>query len=214
MQTGSNPMRTRKLSAPQLSAAPPPKRPVVFELHIRPLFRSLDREHMSFAINLWKYLDAPDAQRTAFYQRILSKLKATDPNTVMPPPNEGGPWPQEWLDLFERWIQEGTVRLDRATADPTQFKAVRDTASGTVDISAAGQKPSSGHVVWIERNYDPERLFNEYQPAEFVIYQESRITAATTPTAFAIDDFFDVPTTATTVTIIDTNGPHVVNITT
>jgi hypothetical protein len=177
------------------------------------MFRSLDREHMSFALNLWKYLDAPVNQRVAFYQRILTKLKETDPAAMMPPPDEGGPWPQEWLDLFQRWIQEGAVRLDRAAADPAQFKAVRDPASGTVDLSATGQKPSSGHVVWFERNYDPERLYNEYQPAEFILYQEQRTAAAATPVPFTVDDFFDVPAAATTVTIVDANGPHVVNIT-
>ena len=184
----------------------------MFELHIRPLFRSLDREHMSFKINLWKYLDAPPAQRVPFYQRVLAKLKETDPAALMPPPNEGGPWPQEWLDLFERWVQDGAARLDRAAADPAQFKAVRDSTSGTVDLSAAGQKPSSGHVVWIERNYDPERLYNEYHPNEFILYQEQRMPAAATPVPFAVDDFFDVPAVATTVTIVDANGPHVVNI--
>src|SRR5438477_10411336 len=109
MQPSSTPPRTRKPAPSQLPAAPAPtaKRPVVFELHIRPLFRTLDREHMSFVLNLWKYQDVPPAQRVAFYQRVQAKLKAADPALMMPPPNEGGPWPQEWLDLLERWIQAG-----------------------------------------------------------------------------------------------------------
>jgi hypothetical protein len=215
MQPSSTPVPARKPSPSQLLAAPalPTKRPVMFELHIRPLFRSLDREHMSFALNLWKYLDAPANQRVAFYQRILAKLKASDLSNVMPPTNEGGPWPQEWLDLFERWVQEGAVSLERAVADPVQFKAVRDPGSGTVEISATGQKPSSGHVVWIERNYDPARLYNEDQPAEFILYLERRVSVATTSAPFTIDDYFDVPAASTTVTIVDANGLHVVNIT-
>jgi hypothetical protein len=37
--------------------------------------------------------------------RILSRLKNED--DPMPPADEGGPWPQEWITLFERWITEG-----------------------------------------------------------------------------------------------------------
>ena len=214
MQPGSSSPRSRKPSAAQAPfLAAPAKRPVVFELHIRPLFRTLDREHMSFVLNLWKYQDVPPAQRVAFYQRIQAKLNAADPALMMPPPNEGGPWPQEWLDLLERWIQAGAPRLDRATVDETTLRAVRDSATGTVDLFVTGQKPSSGHAVWLERNYDPERLYNEYLPAEFIVYQEQRSTAPTTPTPFSIDDFFDVPLGATTVTIVDNNGPHNVIIT-
>ena len=36
---------------------------------------------------------------------ILSHLKGE--GSLMPPESNGGPWPQEWIDLFERWINEG-----------------------------------------------------------------------------------------------------------
>jgi hypothetical protein len=38
---------------------------------------------------------------------ILQRLQARD-GSMMPPASAGGPWPDEWIALFQRWIQEGT----------------------------------------------------------------------------------------------------------
>jgi hypothetical protein len=213
MKPSSNPRRVRQRPAPQLAAGTAllTPRPAVFELHIRHMFRTLDREHMSaLLINLWKYNDTPQQQQ--FYQRILNRLKAPDPGVVMPPPDEGGPWPPEWLALFERWINEGMRRLDNATADATKFRAARDPGTTSVTIDGAGTKPSTGYVVWIERAYDPDRLYNEYLPDQFVLYQEQRSASPPTPTPFSFEDFFDVPMTVPQLTVIDSAGKHVVNI--
>src|SRR2546430_450000 len=96
-------------------AAGPSNPPPVFELHIRPLFRSLDREHMDFALNLWHYPDGPGADPIGHFTLILNRLKASAPDVVMPPPHAGGPWPQEWIDLFQRWLAAGAPRLSLAT---------------------------------------------------------------------------------------------------
>jgi hypothetical protein len=142
----------------------------------------------------------------------LHRLKAPDPGVVMPPPDEGGPWPPEWLALFERWINEGMKRLDNATADPTKFRAARDPGTTSVTIDGGGTKPSVGHVAWIERAYDPDRLYNEYLPDQFVLYQEQRSVSPPAPTPFSFEDFFDVPMTVTQLTVIDSAGKHLVNI--
>jgi hypothetical protein len=215
MNPSSNPRRVRRRPAPQLAAGTtlPAPRPAVFELHIRPMFRTLDREHMSaLIINLWKYNDAPPPQQQQFYQLILNRLKAPDPGVVMPPPDEGGPWPPEWLALFERWINEGMHRLDRATADATRFRAARDPGTTSVTIDGAGTKPSAGHVVWIERDYDPDSLYNEYLPDQFVLYQEQRSVSPPAPTPFSFEDYFDVPLTMSQLTVIDSAGTHLINI--
>jgi hypothetical protein len=177
------------------------------------MFRALEREHMSFVINLWKYNNAAAPQQLQFYQKILNRLKSPDPGVVMPPPNEGGPWPAEWISLFERWINEGMHELDRAAADPAQLQASRDPGTTSVTITASGTKPSAGHVVWIERSYDPDQLYNAYVPDEFVLYQEQRATSPPAPTPFSIDDFFDVATTVTQITVVDAAGKHLVAIT-
>lgn len=67
-----------------------------FDTDIRPLFREFDRQQMEFAFDLWDYEDvkehAPD---------ILERLEDGD----MPCDD---PWPEERIQMFRSWIDEGT----------------------------------------------------------------------------------------------------------
>src|SRR5918997_654991 len=82
------------------------QRPPVFELHIRPLVRLLDRAHMlslvTPGIDLWD-LDTVWAAR----EEILTRLRG-EGGLNMPGLPVGGPWPAEWIALFERWIATGS----------------------------------------------------------------------------------------------------------
>jgi hypothetical protein len=82
------------------------QRPPVFELHIRPMFRLLEREHMTTlltpGIDLWD-VDAVWAKRNL----ILEHLRA-EGRRNMPGAQVGGPWPAEWISLFERWAAAGS----------------------------------------------------------------------------------------------------------
>lgn len=75
----------------------------VFELHIRPMFRLLDREHMltlfGAGVDLWE-LESVWQLRN----KILVRLRL-ETQSNMPGLGVGGPWPREWIDLFERWTQ-------------------------------------------------------------------------------------------------------------
>src|ERR1700744_5196444 len=79
----------------------------VFELHIRPLFRLLDRQHMlrvpPQGLDLWDY-DVVKANSAS----ILQRVKGQGPEQTMPTTRTGGPWPSEWGGLFDRWIQGGS----------------------------------------------------------------------------------------------------------
>ena len=79
-------------------------RPTSFRLHIRQMFRDLDVQHMAsvgpFSIDLNDHAAVRDNA-----QQILDRLK--NENDPMPPLSDDGPWPQEWIVLFERWIAEG-----------------------------------------------------------------------------------------------------------
>ncbi|MFF5210185.1 CDGSH iron-sulfur domain-containing protein [Streptosporangium sp. NPDC000396] len=70
--------------------------PVSFADHIKPLFREMDRRSMSFAFDLWSHADV-----TTHADAILLRLR----QGTMPC---DGAWPAEHLDLFARWIDEGT----------------------------------------------------------------------------------------------------------
>jgi hypothetical protein len=79
----------------QSTAIPDPDEPVTFVQHIKPLFRRMDRESMSFVFDLWSHSDV----RT-HASEILGRLD----NGTMPC---DGAWPKEKVDLFRRWIDSG-----------------------------------------------------------------------------------------------------------
>lgn len=73
-----------------------------FTNHISLMFRSMDVQHMGFKFDLSDYDDVKN-----FSEEILKSLKGLEGRRVMPPIEDGGPWPEEWIALFERWIAEG-----------------------------------------------------------------------------------------------------------
>jgi hypothetical protein len=76
-------------------------KPVSFSADIKPLFRPIDIEHMSWLCDLSKYDDVRDHA-----QAILTRLKAAGPK-LMPPANAGGPWTPQHIALFESWMKGG-----------------------------------------------------------------------------------------------------------
>jgi hypothetical protein len=69
---------------------------VSYESDIRPLFRDKDRERMEFAFDLWSYEDVKENA-----DAILERLSEGD----MPC---DGPWPDEQVELFRRWVGAGS----------------------------------------------------------------------------------------------------------
>jgi hypothetical protein len=66
-----------------------------FETDIRPLFRERDQRSMTFAFDLWAY---DDVRKNA--DAILGRLRSGS----MPC---DGAWPDEQIDLFQRWVESG-----------------------------------------------------------------------------------------------------------
>jgi CDGSH-type Zn-finger protein/truncated hemoglobin YjbI/ferredoxin len=75
---------------------PGPDEDVSFTSHIKPLFRSKDRQAMRFAFDLWSVQDV-----SQHADAILTRLRAG----TMPC---DGAWPAERIEAFERWIAAGT----------------------------------------------------------------------------------------------------------
>jgi hypothetical protein len=72
-----------------------PAQEISFDADIKPLFREKDRDSMRRAFDLWSYADVQ-----AHADSIAERLK----NGSMPC---DGAWPQERVELFERWVEEG-----------------------------------------------------------------------------------------------------------
>jgi CDGSH-type Zn-finger protein/truncated hemoglobin YjbI len=79
----------------QPAALPAPDAPVSFEAHIRPLFRSRDRQSMLFAFDLWSHSDVQ-----AHAADILARLRGG----TMPC---DGAWPLDRIGVFQRWAESG-----------------------------------------------------------------------------------------------------------
>ena len=72
-------------------------RPVSFKLHIRPLFTADQRSCMAGYFDLDSF-DEVAQNAATIYSRLEDKSMPLD---------ETGPWPNEWIGLFRRWIDEG-----------------------------------------------------------------------------------------------------------
>lgn len=72
-------------------------RPASFALHIRPLFTSDQRDCMQGYLDLWSHDDVA-ANVELVHAKLLDHSMPAD---------DTGPWPDEWISLFSRWMSEG-----------------------------------------------------------------------------------------------------------
>ena len=172
--------------------------PLYYEIHIRPMFREIDREHMlqMFSIDLWDY-DYVKSHLVQLKGYITAAPSPNDPRGVMPPTDSGGPWPAEWIATFLRWIDEGAKSLPLGTAT----YSVGDLGSDDQwALSADGSPSQKDAAVWLERS--PVRGTTPI----FTLYEKPPLAgAAGTGDPFSIAEVF-VKGAATVVTVIDRNG--------
>lgn len=71
------------------------EQPISYAQDIKPLFREGDRESMSSAFDLWSYDDVVQNS-----DAILGRLR----DGTMPC---DGAWPEEQVDVFQRWVDAG-----------------------------------------------------------------------------------------------------------
>ncbi|HEX9417378.1 MAG TPA: hypothetical protein VF895_11815 [Gaiellaceae bacterium] len=67
-----------------------------YDTDIKPLFREGDRDSMRFAFDPWSYDDV-SSHAAAILQRLEEGTMPCD-----------GAWPEDRVDLFRRWLAEGT----------------------------------------------------------------------------------------------------------
>jgi hypothetical protein len=150
----------------------------------------MDREHMlaENGLDLWDYEQVRDQA-----DLILDLLKDIGP--LMPPVASGGPWPDEWIQLFQRWRDTGFKRLELGAAQYTFDQAARE-------IHATGTFPAPGYASWlqIETGTDASRTY--------VLYFEPPDTAlAGHAQAFSLNEPCDAPDSQS-ISVHDSTGVH------
>jgi hypothetical protein len=166
-----------------------------YELHIRPMMRLIDRENMAWAFDLWDY-DQVRAHADAILQRIQAD---------MPPVPYGGPWPAEWVAVFQRWKDEGFLRLDLGTVDATGYKATRDGAN--VTLTGRGTTPTGGYRAWLDG------VVPESQRREYVLFWEPPVPPGQPgPIPFRAKATFQAPSSVVNVAVVDATGRRLVPI--
>lgn len=123
----------------------------VWELHIRPLFRRIDHEHMAW-LDLWDYDTVRDR-----HEVILLRLEEGG----MPPFDSGGPWPPEWVELFARWGKTGFQRLRLLAPNAAGYQLQQ---TSRWELSAFVPVPGDGWRVWldIDSTGPTERVYTLY----------------------------------------------------
>jgi hypothetical protein len=103
----------------------------------------LDRDHMKQRLDLWLLADVWQMR-----EGILDQIRGDR----MPPGAVGGPWPEEFVTLFERWLQTGTNEmpghhLEDVTAQSYELKKV---FGQRLRLEATVMVPTAGYHVWFE----------------------------------------------------------------
>lgn len=133
-----------------------------FETHIRHLFRRLDRDRMLSRFDLWN-ADDVIAHADVILDRI-SRARHEPVHGEMPPSEYGGPWPDEWVDLFSRWKDAAFPRLEMPDSGITF--SVESISQGVLSLTASGTNPGFGYAVWLEH------AFGSADPTEFSLFRE------------------------------------------
>lgn len=159
----------------------------VFELHILPMIRATDREHMRFRYDLWDYNQVVQNAET------IADRVAVDMPTVA----TGGPWPEEWVTLFRRWMETGFKRLALGTAEYTWSQSATATT-----IRATGTYPAAGFKAWLQLEAETETS------KTYVLYFEAPDAPVDgTPTDFSTRERY-APGDNRSVFIRDAAGVH------
>ncbi|WP_373413917.1 hypothetical protein [Ensifer aridi] len=125
-----------------------------FELHIRPMFRPIDREHMRSRFDLWNY-DAVKSNAANILTAVNQPAAFAMPTKAF-----GGPWPQGWVDVFQKWVNLGCPRLalSKGTYDVDRL------ADASVRLSVSVSLTNGAEDAWIDKGTSAQGT------AEYTVY--------------------------------------------
>jgi hypothetical protein len=175
------------------------RRPI-FELHIRPMFRLLDQVHM-LRLPAPKRLDLTDYQQVRDRHQQIRELIGDA--SSMPPAETGGPWPQEWIDLFDHWKTTGFGRLTQPIA--SNFRLTL-TAPERYTLSCSVTLPNSNSFAWLD-------IVKAQPDAQiYSIAMEVPEEVPPAPISVAVEERIRGPLTVAEAVIVDGAGEHRVTV--
>jgi hypothetical protein len=128
----------------------------------------------------------------------------------MPVEGTGGPWPHEWVDLFNRWVDSDYARLELATTQTITVNKFAGSNPGTVflAIRVTGNLPAGQtYRVWVDFEFDRKT------PFEYVVYQEVGGGNFADTFDYTTDLPFSAPEAIQTIVVRDASGLHTVSVT-
>jgi hypothetical protein len=168
-------------------------------MHIMPMFRRLDRQHMlrvNSKLDLWDY-DSVKANA----DDILKRAGGNAPS--MPTSNVGGIWPSEWRALFARWKAGGYRRLSLGFGQ--NYKLASSAGQSLLTCTVAiPDAPDGDSTAWFDI-VDAGPSTATYRL--YVFSGESDPPPADT-TNLQIQERVDSTSAANGVTVIDSAGSH------
>lgn len=120
---------------------------------------------------------------------------------VMPPVANGGPWPQEWIALLQRWKDSGFPRLELGKVVAPGYTATH--AGSKIVLRGSGTLPDGNYQAWLEP------VVEEGKARSYVHYwQPLAGQAPAPPRPFSLVESFAPPTPPTFIVIRDADGDH------
>jgi hypothetical protein len=182
----------------------------IFELHIRPMFRLLDRHRMLRIdphLDLWDYDDVKASSAI-----ILEKVKGPGPGggERMPPERTGGEWPSEWISLFHRWVEGGFGRLTLGTARNLMLE--EDSDLGVIHLTCRTVVPATSDgrsIAWFEYEFIPGAAMTGYR---LYVLPGENLSAPPSTVEISCGARVDRPIPQEGITVIDAAGMHTVNL--
>ncbi len=160
-----------------------------WEIHILPMFRLIDHDHMTSYFNLLDY-DQVVQNKDDINDALTSK--------AMPPLATGGPWPEEWVALFARWAALNCPRLGSASNVKYALKP-----SGPAMVLTGEGTYTANDTAWFERLPDNGGVR--------VYALAIRPGGGSGSKPFKVDER-SIPAGTKSVTVQDNDGSHTVSV--
>lgn len=123
----------------------------------------------------------------------------------MPPSAYGGPWPDEWVSIFRRWIANGGRRLNLGRPDSSGYE-VKKVIGGRIKIGAWVEAPGEGYRAWL----DIEAVSATQREYRLVVEAPPNGSSCS-PTELEVHDEFNRGAVEKLI-VVDADGHHELNV--